>query len=63
MSDTKQPDDKTLTLGGRKTLSLRRTVGADTAFQKRLSGGYHPTWIQVGVTASLSCARYLGEDR
>jgi len=33
MSDTKQPDDKTLTLGGRKTLSLRRTVESGTVKQ------------------------------
>jgi translation initiation factor IF-2 len=33
MTDTKQPDDKTLSLGGRKTLSLRRTVESGTVRQ------------------------------
>ncbi|WP_436643637.1 translation initiation factor IF-2 [Microbaculum sp. FT89] len=46
MSDTKQPDDKTLTLGGRKTLSLRRTVESGTVRQNFPRGRSKPVLVE-----------------
>jgi len=46
MTDTKQPEDKTLSLGGRKTLSLRRTVESGTVRQNFPRGRSKPVLVE-----------------
>ncbi|MEJ8572735.1 translation initiation factor IF-2 [Microbaculum marinum] len=54
MTDTKQPEDKTLSLGGRKTLSLRRTVESGTVRQNFPRGRSKPVLVEKKKRRTIS---------